>query len=83
MAIGVSWDHPPAREAVSERELFTGYRNAVPYEPEPIVVRSEPCACGGVIRIAFDAPAVIMTAVQAHQRTVQHLAWRAALEATR
>lgn len=83
MAIGVSWDQPPARAAVSESELFTGYRNAVPYEPEPVVVRSEPCACGGVIRIAFDAPTVIIAAVQAHQKTIQHRAWRAKLEATR
>lgn len=70
MALGVSWDRPPA--PLSERDLWSGYGHGW---------RIEPCACGGAIRAATTSDGAITAAVLEHQQTDQHATWRAAWEA--
>lgn len=50
------------------REMQSIYSNVLP-------MRSEPCACGGVIA-SVDAEPFIRLAVQAHNDQPQHCAWR-------
>lgn len=78
MAIGVSWDRVPTAQ-LPEADLFRAYRNTEVVEP----VRVEPCVCGGEIAVALEAPAVIQRAVEAHQLTPAHQAWRIRMEASR
>lgn len=83
MALGISWDAPPRVDRLTESEMFSGYRWADAPSWEEVPVRVEPCACGGAIAVALEAPAVIRKAVEAHQATREHRAWRAAMEASR
>lgn len=55
--------------ALSERELLAGYAEAV-----VPALRSEPCACGGVIW-ARDRAAAIAGAVAVHNASTGHAAW--------
>lgn len=64
-----------APQRMSEAELFTGYGTTVREAEEVSVARSERCVCGGVIRVALDAPGLIALAVSQHQKTIQHQAW--------
>jgi len=40
------------------------------------VARVEPCACGGLVVAEADTPESIRTAVEIHNASLLHLAWR-------
>ncbi len=40
------------------------------------VARVEPCACGGLVVAEADTPESIRTAVEIHNTSLLHLAWR-------
>ena len=59
-------DYPSTTSAIAEAQLFAAY--------SPNVV-SEPCSCGGAIA-CFDTTEQIRIAVEAHNATDVHRAWR-------
>ena len=46
-------------------------------------VRVEGCVCGGIVEAIAGNDRSVMFAVQAHQRTMPHILWRAEMEARR